>query len=76
MVTYLYGYICDEINDVSIKTFRHKITKENYDEWESHWISTAIEIRDRYENDGLPETAKYVQEIIDDNQKWINRTKH
>jgi len=69
---------CDVINrmiqDRCISTYKKDITKEHYDDFVKHWFETAETIKEEMLRDGLQETSKVIQEIIDFNRN-VMKTK-
>jgi len=48
----------------------HTNFEEVWTLWVSHWIKTATKIHERFMQEGLPETAKAIQEHIDWAKTW------
>jgi len=59
----LYG----EIFERAQSTFHVEPTDPEFlDKWVGHWFSTAATFKKEAEDEGLPETAKAIQVIIDE----------
>ena len=65
----------ENINREAEQTFGEKITRETYRKWVNHWFATAEARKDKLEDEGLVETANYLQNIIDEQRKIQERFK-
>ena len=70
MAGYIYRYICDEITKEAKETFGIPVDSSNYHKFEEHWISAAERFKEKYEKEGLPNTATYVEEVIEEVKRW------
>lgn len=59
-------HLLDSIHDLAKKTWLgdDKITDENMDEWNIHWISCGRKIADNFRRENLHVTAKYIDDFI------------
>lgn len=63
--------IAGTITEKAIATFGKKVTKDNYLEWEQHWLLTARAWRDELKAEGLEKTTAKLNEIIEYEEKFI-----
>ena len=56
----------DTINNRAEKTFGKSLTKENYGEWVSHWLSVARDFQEELSSENLCASSAAVNKIIRD----------
>jgi len=59
------------VHEKATKTYDGpEITKDNYKVWVDHWIATAKDIKQSFEDEGLVESANHMAKIIEE-QSYI-----
>jgi hypothetical protein len=63
----------DMINKLAESTFGQTVTIDNINEFADHWFKCAENIRDNFYNQGLTETGKHIQSIINQQRVFYPR---
>ena len=52
------------INKRAEATFKQELSMENWEAWQEHWFMTAFDIWDECLQEGLTETASYIEKMV------------